>query len=84
MDLFLKLEDIDIVPAAGVAVAALEQAVNEDRIGRKDIILLNITGGGEERLKKDKTTHRVKPVFLSKNITEDKLEELVCSLLKKD
>lgn len=82
MDLFYETEGIDIVPAAGVAVAALRRAVTGSRINRKDVILLNITGGGEERLKKEKKTHRVKPLFLSKDITEEKLEELLCSLLK--
>ena len=82
MDMFEKAEGIDIVPAAGVAVAALRKAVTGSRINRKDVILLNITGGGEKRLKKEKTTHRVKPVFVSKNISEEKLEELLCSLLK--
>ncbi|KPK00840.1 MAG: hypothetical protein AMK71_07710 [Nitrospira bacterium SG8_35_4] len=82
MDLFHEAEGIDIVPAAGVAVAALRKAVTGSRINRKDVILLNITGGGEERLKKEKETHRVQPVFVSKNISEEKLEELLCSLLK--
>jgi cysteate synthase len=82
MDLFEKAEGIDIVPAAGVAVAALRKAVTESRINRKDVILLNITGGGENRLQKEIKTHRVNPVFVSKNISEEKLEELLCSLLK--
>jgi len=82
MDLFHESEGIDIVPAAGVAVAALRKAVTGSRINRKDVILLNITGGGEERLKREKKTHRVKPMFLSKDITEEKLEGLLCSLLK--
>ena len=82
MELFKQAEGIDIVPAAGVAVAALRKAVTESRISRKDIILLNITGGGENRLQKEKQTHRVKPLFVSRNISEEKLEELLCSLLK--
>jgi cysteate synthase len=82
MDLFEETEGIDIVPAAGVAVAALRKAVKGSRINRKDVILLNITGGGEHRLKKEKITHRVKPVFVSKDISDEKLEELLCSLLK--
>lgn len=82
MDLFKETEGIDIVPAAGVAVAALRKAVTGSGINRKDVILLNITGGGEDRLKKEKRTHKVKPVFLSKDISEEKLEELLCSLLK--
>jgi cysteate synthase len=51
--LFESLEGIDILNAAGVAVAALIQAVQSGYVGTDDIILLNITGGGVSRLKED-------------------------------
>ncbi len=84
MDMFEKAEGIDIVPAAGVAVAALQKAVDEGHVDKKDTILLNITGGGEKRLRKDMTTHRVKPLFISKNISDKEIEVLKCTLLKTD
>lgn len=82
MELFEKTEGRDIVPAAGVAVAALQKAVAGSHVGKNDTILLNITGGGEKELKKDGRTHRVKPVFVSKKITDRELEGLLCDLLK--
>ncbi|MEW6601061.1 MAG: cysteate synthase, partial [Nitrospirota bacterium] len=82
MDLFEKTEGIDIVPASGVAVAALLEAVRKKHVEKNDIILLNITGGGEKRLRKDMSTHIVKPVFISKNISDDEIKELKCTLLK--
>ncbi|HBH60271.1 MAG TPA: cysteate synthase [Nitrospiraceae bacterium] len=82
MDLFERAEGIDIVPAAGVAVAALQEAVREKHIEKNDIILLNITGGGEKRLRQDMSTHRVKPIFISKNISDQEIKELKCTLLK--
>ncbi|UCD34898.1 MAG: cysteate synthase [Nitrospiraceae bacterium] len=82
VELFEKTEGIDIVLAAGVAVAALQEAVKEGHVDRKDTILLNITGGGEKRLRQEIKTHRVKPVFLSKAVTDAELEELLCSILK--
>ena len=50
-DKFLKLEGIDIHNAAAVAVASLAQAVSNGTIGKDEMIMLNITGGGEERAK---------------------------------
>lgn len=83
MDLFEKTEGIDIVPAAGVAVAALQKAVSDGNVKKKDTILLNISGGGEKRLRKDMKTYRVNPVYVSKTISEKEIEELLCNLLKK-
>lgn len=51
---FETIEKIDILPAAAVAVASLLKAINEKKVEKKDYILLNITGGGEERLKRDR------------------------------
>ncbi|MDD1693395.1 MAG: cysteate synthase [Methanoregula sp.] len=44
---------IDLDPAAAVATASLIQAAGEDLIGRDDHILLNLTGGGYERIRED-------------------------------
>ena len=59
--LFLELEGIDIVPEASVAVASLFKAVEQDTINKEEIILLNITGGGVERLKEEVDLHHVTP-----------------------
>ena len=50
-DKFLKLEGIDIHNAAAVAVASLAQAVSNGTVSKDEMIMLNITGGGEERAK---------------------------------
>ncbi|MFE9425697.1 cysteate synthase [Kitasatospora sp. NPDC006697] len=55
MDAFRELEGIDIEPPAGVALAALREAVREDRIDPAAPVLLNITGGGRARLARDHT-----------------------------
>ncbi len=83
MDLFKETEGIDIVPAAGVAVAALVNSINDGIVQKDDTILLNITGGGEERLKMDVMTYEVKPIVVSKNISEKEIETLLCHTLKK-
>ncbi len=59
--LFEKLEGCDIDPAAEVAVASLRQAVESGRVGRRDIVALNITGGGHRRLRREKRTALLRP-----------------------
>ncbi|MCL7476494.1 MAG: pyridoxal-phosphate dependent enzyme, partial [ANME-2 cluster archaeon] len=61
--LFEESEGIDIVAPAAVGVAGLVKAVEEDALNRDDLILLNITGGGVERLKEDFTLHHLQPEF---------------------
>ncbi|HXX58968.1 MAG TPA: cysteate synthase [Thermodesulfovibrionales bacterium] len=82
MDSFEETEGIDIVPAAGVAVAALRKALDNDSVGRDDTILLNITGGGERRLKREHKTYEVEAAFVSKKASEKEIEEVLCSLRK--
>jgi cysteate synthase len=52
--LFRRLEGIDIEPAAAVAVACLEQAVATRRVAADDLVLLNITGGGRQKLAQER------------------------------
>jgi hypothetical protein len=56
--------------------------VREKHVDKKDSILLNITGGGERRLRKDMETYRVRPQMISKDISDKEIEELVCNLPK--
>ena len=83
-DLFLKTEGIDISPAAGVAVAALINGVHAKSVGNNDTILLNITGGGEKKFLETHKRHEVEPVFISKNISDRDLENLLWTILKKN
>ncbi|MDP2156958.1 MAG: hypothetical protein Q8K68_04525, partial [Nitrospirota bacterium] len=83
MELFSNLEGVDIVAAAGVAVGALRQAVQGKIVKKEETILLNITGGGEVRLGREKKTYNVEPDFVSKKITDREIEELLCKILKK-
>jgi cysteate synthase len=51
--LFEESEEIDILNAPGIAVAALGEAARSGTVKSQDTILLNITGGGESRVKED-------------------------------
>ena len=57
--LFEETEGIDILPAPGVACAALIKAVETGEINADDSIVLNITGGGQKRLEEDFTTKQL-------------------------
>jgi len=59
--LFLETEGNDIHPAAAVAVASLVKYVNEGKLDKDACIMLNITGGGEERIKREKEVTYLKP-----------------------
>lgn len=58
-ELFEKLEGVDIHPASAVAVASLVKSCAS--IDKDAIIMLNITGGGEKRMKAGKELHYLKP-----------------------
>lgn len=84
MELFEEKEGIDIVPAAGVALAALIRAIQERNLKKYDLILLNITGGGEKRIKAQGLAEDVRPLLISKDISESEIEEIMCDLQKKN
>ena len=50
---FAEDEGIDLEPAAAVAVASLRQAVAGRLVAPDDLILINLTGGGLEALRRD-------------------------------
>ena len=73
--LFEALEGIDILPPSAVAAASLLKAVDASNVSKDDIIILNIAGGGFDRLKKDFTLFQIQPVATAKN-SDISLEEL--------
>lgn len=84
MALFEETEGIDIVPAAAVALGALIRVAKEGAIPREETILLNITGGGERRLIDAGKPSLVTGTKVSKKISNGEIEELLCTVLKKD
>lgn len=77
-NLFYKKEGIDIVPASSICVASLIKAIEENKVKKEDIILLNITGGGEKQLKRDYKIYKIKiNETIDKNIKEKELKELL-------
>ena len=79
--LFEETEGIDIHPAAAIATATLVNAVKEGQVQKDAIIMLNITGGGEERFKQKNELHYLKPSLVfdidpDLNEVKEKLEQL--------
>lgn len=69
---FEELEGIDIHDAAAVAAASLHQAVCDGKIRKDETIMLNITGGGEKRLKSEHDVIYAKPdLVLNPSLQEE-------------
>ena len=58
---FLSLEGVDIYSAAAVAVASLDKAVKDGAVRKDELIMLNITGGGEKLAKSHKDVVYAEP-----------------------
>lgn len=59
--LFLKTEGNDIHPAAAIATASLIAETAKGNVDKNALIMLNITGGGEERFKRENELYYLKP-----------------------
>ena len=81
--LFLETEGIDIHPASAVATATLIDAAR-NRIERKDsVIMLNITGGGEEKFKTENQLFYLKPeLIFNINPNPEEVKEQVKKLFE--
>jgi cysteate synthase len=75
--LFEQSEGIDIHPAASVATATLIQAVQNQTVDKNATIMLNITGGGEQRIKKEKNLFYMQPHHIF-DINPDPQEVAAC------
>lgn len=74
-DMFFMSEGTDIEPAAAVAVASLIKAVEEGKVEKHSTIMLNITGGGIQRVKREKRLHYLQPrAVLPINATKEEIK----------
>lgn len=79
--LFEEKEGSDIEPAAAVAVASLIQAIRQGKIEKEAVIMLNITGGGIDRFKKEHEVVYKKPdCVFSIDTDPDTIKETVMEL----
>ena len=59
--LFLETEGVDIYSASGVATYSLMQAVRDGQVQKDDVVMLNITGGGEKHFKQEHQVWNLEP-----------------------
>ena len=62
--LFSETEGNDIEPAAAVAVASLIQSIQKGKIDKNATIMLNITGGGIEKFKRENRINYLEPLLV--------------------
>lgn len=76
--LFADTEGIDIHSAAAVATASLVKAVENKMIRTNEVVMLNITGGGEKRFKAEHKTQTLAPSHIFPlGFTEDNVRNVV-------
>lgn len=77
--LFLATEGIDIDPAAAVAVASLVRCTREGAVRKEALIMLNVTGGGMDRLRQERKIGFLKAnaVVARSEFNRDRVMEIV-------
>ena len=79
--LFEETEGIDIYHAAAVATASLQQAVEKGTVKADDVVMLNITGGGEKRFQAEHKLHYLKPNHIFKiDFTKEEVERVLAEM----
>jgi cysteate synthase len=79
--LFEETEGIDIYHAAAVATASLQQAIAEGVVKPDDVVMLNITGGGEKRFHAEHEIHYLKPNHIFKiDFTKDEVVRVLAEM----
>ncbi|MGD2089306.1 MAG: cysteate synthase [Candidatus Aminicenantes bacterium] len=74
---FEALEGVDLDPGASVCTAALIKAVKNKIVRKDETILLNITGGGFKKIKRDYHCNSIEPEVIIDNCSNLKLETLI-------
>lgn len=74
---FVQLEGCDVTPAAAVAVASLFKAVETGIVKKDEVVMLNITGGGSEKMAAQRVLHRLVP---SKVLSLDTPDEDIAAI----
>jgi cysteate synthase len=79
--LFEETEGIDIYHAAAVATASLQQAVEKGTVKADDVVMLNITGGGERRFQAEHELHYLKPNHIFRiDFTKEEVERVLAEM----
>lgn len=82
--LFEETEGIDVAPAASVAVGSLVKAVKERSLDSNALVMLNITGGGMNRIKARGNITYLEPLLRvpREKIMEENIQEIVDTIME--
>ena len=79
--LFEETEGIDIYHAAAVATASLQQAIEKGMVKPDDVVMLNITGGGEKRFHAEHEIYYLKPDHIFRiDFTKEEVERVLAEM----
>ena len=82
--MFLDTEGRDIYSAAGVALASLVQTINNKKVKPDDVIMLNITGGGEKEFQEAHQLFHLEPTHIFPiGFTKEDVSKIANELFKK-
>jgi cysteate synthase len=82
-ELFRTTEGRSIHPAAAVAVGSLVEATTEGAVDPDLVIMLNITGGGEDEFKKEKPLYHLLPsVIFDVNPSQEEVSQRISGLFR--
>lgn len=79
--LFLETEGIDIHPAAAVALKGMTDTFKAGKIPADAVAMLNVTGGGEARFKREHKCHFLKPSLIG-NASDEGIVEKIENLFR--
>lgn len=78
---FEETEGIDIYHAAAVATASLQQAIEKGTVKPDDVVMLNITGGGEKRFHAEHEIYYLKPDHIFRiDFTKEEVEHVLAEM----
>ena len=79
--LFEETEGIDIYHAAAVATASLQQAIEKGTVKPDDVVMLNVTGGGEKRFHAEHEIYYLKPDHIFRiDFTKEEVERVLAEM----
>lgn len=82
--LFQETEGRDIYSAAAVALASLVQAINNNKVQPDEIVMLNITGGGEKEFQEAHQLYPLEPNHIFPiGFTKEDVAKVMEGLMKK-
>lgn len=79
---FYKREGYDILPAAATAVCSVAKALEQGKIKKDDVVMINVTGGGLMNAQKKGVVYAEPDLVLSPELPAEEIVEKVKQLFK--